>query len=56
MAISNEKRYKFITEQLIYTNEKIIEAFGFFLKFGSAIMGEGVWIVTQELHAELASC
>lgn len=43
MAIDDEKRYEFITEQLRYVNEKIIEAFTLFVKLTSAIMAGIVW-------------
>src|SRR4029077_17982501 len=46
MPISDEKRYEFITEQLRYTNEKIIEAFGLFLKLGAAVFGGAAWVIT----------
>lgn len=46
--ISDEKRYTFITEQLRYHNEKILQAFGLYVKLFSGIIGGLIWLYTQE--------
>ncbi len=52
MAINDEKRYEFITEQIRYVNEKIIEAFTLFVKLTSAIVAGIVWLLIQNLKHE----
>ena len=49
--ISDEKQYEFITGQLNYHNDKIIDAFSQFVKLVSAIIAGGVWMITQQLDA-----
>ena len=51
MPISDEKRYEFITEQLRYVNEKIIEAFQMFVKIMSAIVAGLIILETQDVSA-----
>lgn len=48
--ISDETRYNFVTGQLNYHNDKIIDAFNLFLKLISAIIGGSVWVITQHLE------
>jgi hypothetical protein len=45
--ISAIKRYQFVTQQLRYHNEKIIEAFKLFIKLFSAIVGGAIWLSIQ---------
>ena len=52
MTINDQKRYEFITEQLRYVNEKIIEAFTLFVKLTTAIIAGIVWLLTQSLKDE----
>ncbi len=46
--VSIESRYKFVTSQLSYFNEKIIEAFNLYIKLISATAGGVIWLRFQE--------
>jgi hypothetical protein len=50
--IAEEKQYEYVTGQLNYHNDKIIDAFNQFVKLVSAIIAGGVWIFTQQLVKE----
>jgi hypothetical protein len=45
--VSDDERYKFVTSQLTYHNEKIIEAFNLFIKLTSAVAGGAIWLRVQ---------
>jgi hypothetical protein len=45
--VSPERRYEFVTQQIRYHNEKIIQAFSLFVKLATAIVGGVVWLVFQ---------
>src|SRR5436190_873231 len=53
MPVSPDKRYEFVTQQLRYTNDKIIEAFELFLKLTAAVLGAAAWVSTQKLSPEV---
>ena len=55
MPVSDEKRYEFITEQLRYVNEKIIEAFQTFVRIVSAIVAGLIVLETQNVSAATRS-
>lgn len=46
-AVSKEERYKFVTSQLIYCNEKILQTFTFFIKLISTFVGGLIWLRLQ---------
>lgn len=46
-GVSLEERYRFVTSQLSYFNEKIIEAFNLFIKLLTAIAGGVIWLRLQ---------
>lgn len=46
-AISNEERYKFVTSQCVYCNEKLIQSFTLFLKMVSTLAGGVIWLRLQ---------
>ncbi len=46
-AVTLEERYRFVTSQLSYFNEKIIEAFNLFIKLLTAIAGGVLWLRLQ---------
>ena len=50
--VSDEKQYEFVTRQLNYHNDKIIEAFNLFLKLISSIIAGSVWLISQKLDRE----
>jgi hypothetical protein len=50
MCISDDKHYDFITRQLEYTNEKIIQAFELFIKLFIVISGGIIWLKTQNFE------
>jgi len=50
--IGDEKQYEFLTNQLNYHNDKIIEGFNQFIKLISAIIAGSIWIITQQLEQE----
>ena len=41
------ERYKFITSQLQYFNEKIVEAFRLYIQLVTAVMGGYIWLKSQ---------
>ncbi len=45
--IENEKRYEFVTSQIRYHNEKVIESFNLFIRLFSGIVAGAVWLSTQ---------
>ena len=45
--IDPELRYGFITSQLTYSNEKIVEAFNRFIQLFAAIVGGSIWLRIQ---------
>lgn len=45
--ITIEERYRFVTSQLSYFNEKIIEAFNLYIKLITAIAGGVIWLRLQ---------
>ena len=46
-TVTLEERYRFVTSQLSYFNEKIIEAFNLFIKLLTAITGGVIWLRLQ---------
>lgn len=48
--IDEEKRYEFITSQIRYHNEKMIEAFNRFIQLFAAITGGSIWVAIQSAH------
>jgi hypothetical protein len=46
-GVTLEERYRFVTSQLSYFNEKIIEAFNLFIKLLTAIVGGVIWLRLQ---------
>lgn len=46
-TVTLEERYRFVTSQLSYFNEKIIEAFNLFIKLLTAIAGGVIWLRLQ---------
>jgi hypothetical protein len=49
--VSEEKQYEFVSEQVRYFNEKIIESFNFFIKVFSAVAGGSIWLSMQKDYA-----
>ena len=47
MAIPPEMRYQFVTGQIKYHNEKIIESFNLFIRLFTGIVVAAVWLSTQ---------
>ena len=45
--VTIEERYRFVTSQLTYFNEKIIEAFNLYIKLITAIAGGLIWLRLQ---------
>jgi hypothetical protein len=45
--IDGHQRYEFITSQIRYHNEKIIETFNRFLQLFAAIVGGSIWLSLQ---------
>lgn len=43
----DEKRYEFVTQQVRYFNEKILEAFALFIKLSLTIVGGFFWFYIQ---------
>ena len=43
-----EERYKFVTSQCVYCNEKIIQSFTLFLKMVSTFAGGVIWLRLQQ--------
>ena len=46
-TITLEERYRFVTSQISYFNEKIIEAFNLYIKLITAIAGGVIWLRLQ---------
>jgi hypothetical protein len=46
-VITPDKEYEFVSSQVRYHNEKIIEAFNLFIKLFSAIVGGSIWLRLQ---------
>jgi hypothetical protein len=46
-TVSDIERYAFVTSQLEYFNEKIIEVFSLYIKLLTAIVGGLIWLQTQ---------
>ncbi|MFL6521536.1 MAG: hypothetical protein ACJ8NS_15055 [Chthoniobacterales bacterium] len=53
--VSLEERYKFVTSQLVYCNEKILQSFTFFLKLISTLAGGVIWLRLQPNSAVIWS-
>jgi hypothetical protein len=47
-VVSDEKQYEFVSEQVRYHNEKIIESFNFFIQLFSAVVGGCIWLSIQK--------
>jgi len=45
--ITPDKEYEFVSSQVRYHNEKIIEAFNLFIKLFSAVIGGSIWLRLQ---------
>ena len=45
--ISPEKEYEFVSGQVRYHNEKIIESFNLFIKLFSGVVGGSIWLTLQ---------
>jgi len=46
-GVTVEERYRFVTSQLTYFNEKIIEAFNLYVKLITVIAGGVIWLRLQ---------
>ena len=53
--ISDEKQYEFVTRQLNYHNDKIIDSFNQFVRLISAIIAGSIWVLTQQLNQDTHS-
>ena len=54
-SVSKEERYKFVTSQCVYCNEKIIQSFTLFLKLVSTLAGGVIWLRLQPNWADVWS-
>src|SRR5262249_9782714 len=46
-VVSTEERYKFVTSQCVYCNEKVVQSFSLLLKMVSAFTGGVIWLRLQ---------
>ena len=56
MEIPSDKQYEFITAQMRYFNEKIIQAFTLFLRLGSGIIAGVFFLHVQLQKGDLTRC
>jgi hypothetical protein len=46
--VGDEKQYEFVSGQVRYHNEKIIESFEFFIKVFTTVVGGSIWLSMQK--------